>query len=120
MVSDTYTPIPLMIGAVFHTACRTNKHLRLDGDVWHAWMSGAEDGCGNDVRVDLEDVCGDLNDLLDSPITLAEEAEHEGEDAGSSWTFYRLGTAKGIVTLRFLGESNGYYSTAADVSVRRD
>jgi len=119
MVTDTYTPIPQMVGAIFFTACRTKKHLRLDGDVWHALLSGAEEGSGNDVSIDLEDVSGDLNDLLDSPITLAEEAAREGEDEASSWTFYRIGTAKGIVTLRFWGESNGYYSTAADVSVWR-
>lgn len=69
--------------------------------------------------VDLEDIEGDLKDLLNNPITQAEEVtstEHPEDkkdipsDESYTWTFYKLATAKGYVTLRWFGTSNGYYS----------
>lgn len=72
-------------------------------------------------HVSVEDVWGRLEDLVGSPLLLAEEAEEpEGEDhrpsyADSySWVFYKLATVKGYVTIRWLGESNGYYSESVD------
>mgnify|MGYP005865371085 CR=1 FL=1 len=101
----------------------------------------------------VEDVCGDLNDLVASPLVLAEEvssqerkerltrlsdpttfrvedldAEQRAAEQGDNilskllpiitaesytWTFYRFATAKGHVTVRWLGTSNGYYSKRA-------
>lgn len=69
----------------------------------------------------IEDVAGDLNDLVGSPIVRAEEngseepdlpASNENEDS-FTWTFYRIGTVKGTVVIRWYGSSNGYYSETA-------
>jgi len=68
--------------------------------------------------VSINDVIGDLTDLVGSPILLAEEVSSEaennekGEDEYGSftWTFYRFATIKGTVTVRWYGSSNGYYS----------
>ena len=37
-------------------------------------------------------------------------------DDSYTWTFYEIRTTKGDVTLRFLGQSNGYYSESVDVA----
>ena len=63
--------------------------------------------------VDLEDVFGDPESLIGSPVTMAEESVDSGENGlcdSYTWTFYKLATLKGYVTLRWHGRSNGYYS----------
>lgn len=65
--------------------------------------------------VALEDVSGDLQDLVGSEILVAEQVEGEGPAdfqayESHTWTFYKFATRKGYVDLRWLGQSNGYYS----------
>ena len=71
--------------------------------------------------VQIEKVIGDLSDLVGSPLVLAEEVDNKDapvlEKESYTWTFYRFGTAKGYVTVRFLGESNGYYGEGVSFHV---
>jgi hypothetical protein len=63
--------------------------------------------------VTIDDIIGDMNDLLNSEILLAEEVENGPNDieyGTETWTFYKLSTIKGDVTIRFYGTSNGCYS----------
>lgn len=78
-------------------------------------------------RVTVEDICGDLADLLGYPVVLAEESSSNKNPPGVNveyqdsftWTFYSIGTAKGCVTIRWYGSSNGYYSESVNCEWRQ-
>ena len=100
-----------------------------------------DDDCCEYVR--LCDIAGNLSDIIGAPILKAEESSCSGYDVQKNahlvrvdeggkplcagpvppdegdydtftWTFYHIVTRKGYVTLRWLGESNGYYSERVD------
>lgn len=72
--------------------------------------------------VEIEDICGDLINLIGAPIIKAEESTVEvelEEYDHQTATFYLFATLKGYVTIRWLGQSNGYYSEAVDFAMVR-
>lgn len=83
----------------------------------------------------IEDINGDLQDLVGSPILLSDcvsnpefeqayedkynktnEYGYRTDDEGSwypdshTWSFYKFATIKGYVDVKWFGTSNGYYS----------
>jgi len=88
--------------------------------------------------VTIESIVGDLQDLVGTPILVAEErasGQRDGEKLGTvpdfiyieawkakrdyvpeseTWTFYTFRTIKGTVDVRWYGTSNGYYSEGVD------
>lgn len=103
---------------VYATGEKGDDEIKLtlaDGRVFSLYHD--QDCCES---VEVDEVIGEWGDLYGLPLTLAEEVTHEGENPPGvpvkeyqdsyTWTFYRLGTARGLVTIRWYGESNGYYS----------
>lgn len=82
--------------------------------------------CCEDVY--LEEIIGDIDDLIGHTVVMAEETCSNDEVVGVScyqgesftWTYYRMATERGLVVLRFFGSSNGYYSESVTVSVRQE
>lgn len=70
----------------------------------------------------IDDIEGDVRDLVGQPLVVAEDVSSDDFPAppgdyveSYTWTFYRLATAKGFAVIRWLGESNGYYSESVDL-----
>lgn len=105
-------------GQTLRSITNTGDEVRMVLEDGRSFRLYHEQDCCESVRV--EDVIGDLSDLVGSPLTMAEEISNapdpdnrfEKDSWGDThtWTFYKLATVNGYVTIRWLGESNGYYS----------
>jgi len=84
------------------------------------FMFAHQQDCCETVRIN--DIVGDLQDLVGEPLLVAEEVQGATEPdeehyESYTYTFYKFATRKGYVDVRWLGESNGYYSEGVDLFV---
>lgn len=109
-----------MVGKKFTSVTATDDELIFTGPCGTFTFYHSQDCC---ETVEISDIVGDLQDLVNEEILMAEEvsgetpADHkfEYEPESYTWTFYKFATKKGYVDVRWLGESNGYYSESVDL-----
>lgn len=119
-MSDEMNNLSAMIGVTMRSVVN-DKNERLtftaeDGREWILYHS--QDCCES---VEINDIAGNLDDLVGAPLTVSREDTNTPDPVGAfdqrgytpesfTWTFYAFATRKGHVVVRWLGESNGYYS----------
>jgi len=134
--------VGMVFSSVYHDDVDVYFHIQGSAD--RLLMTHDQDCCES---VTLEEVIGDLEDLVGTPILEARESASENrfdaeyeilgpeeqvmfklsmdlrqtdDDMNSesqTWTFYNFRTIKGSVTLRWYGTSNGYYSEAVTLKL---
>lgn len=114
-----------MIGVVFASVSRDGGALIFRTEAGKEFKFHHHQDCCESVVID--DIVGDLSDLVGVPLTMAEEVDSDpdvdplSDEYGShTWTFYKFASAKGFVTVKFLGTSNGYYSERVNLCVDGD
>ena len=143
MSYEDRVPFDLFKGKIFKEIKEHHDKIDFIVDENEAYRMFHDQDCCESVFV--EDICGDLENLIDSPILVAEEASNnvnvntidpddqllhdkkamwealaspvddDLSDDSNTWTFYKLATIKGSVTIRWHGTSNGYYAEGVDV-----
>ena len=111
--------IATMFGKVFTSVTKTDYALCFENATEKYRFEHRQECC---EEVQIEDVVGDLQDLVGNPITFAEKSSNV-EDPGPKdkyddyvWTYYKFATVKGWVDVRWYGSSNGYYSMGVDLT----
>jgi hypothetical protein len=108
-----------MVGKVFTSVTQDGETMVFENATERFSFFHYQDCCES---VSIEDIVGDLSDLEGEPLLMAEEVSGEAPVGFDDeyhdvvqWTFYKFATRKGYVDVRWLGESNGYYSTSVDL-----
>ena len=123
-IVDTQKGMAQMLGKTFVqvTGAVGNFDLLFETANGERFMFSHQQDCCE--RVDINDIVGDLQDLVGEPLLLAEEVQgetpvdfNERDYESVTWTFYKFATRKGWVDVRWLGESNGYYGEGVDLFV---
>jgi len=115
--------VNILIGKTIKKIEKSSDHFKLITTENRTYLMYHERDCCESVT--LDDVIGDIDDLIDSPILIADESTSKENPIDAkpetieyqdsfTWTFYKFSTIKGSVTIRWCGDSNGYYSESVD------
>lgn len=108
------------IDVVFEHGEKIDDRITFKTEMGEEFSLYHDQDCCESVYV--ESIVGDLTDLVGTPILLAEEVTSQDQfgdrvcSESFTWTFYKLATINGYVDIRWLGESNGYYSESVTFS----
>ena len=110
----TTVPVTDLINKMFTSVKQDGDVIIFSNENEEYRLEHFQDCC---ETVYIDDLCGDLKDLENVPIFMAEESSEEipPDDPNYSsyemcgYTFYRFWTSKGPVVIRWQGSSNGYY-----------
>lgn len=105
-----------LVGKTIASVVEERERLILRMEMGGTYVFYHQQDCCEDVWI--EEIVGDLQDLVGAPILSAyEESKRTGSGVCDSetWTFYRFTTIKGTVVVRWCGQSNGYYSESVDL-----
>ena len=115
-----------MIGKVFTSVKNVDNTELVFENSTERFVFFHRQDCCEEVRI--EDIVGDLSDLEGVELLKAEETHNlfdmiksidkELNEEGT-WTDYKFATRKGYVDVRWLGESNGYYSESVDLGYEK-
>ena len=103
-----------LIGLTMVSVTDNVNEMRFVTDNGRVFIFYHDQDCSETVEID--DITGDLSDLVGEPILMAEEVTNRdlppkyGYMDRHLWTFYKFATRKGYVDVRWFGYSNGYYS----------
>lgn len=83
-----------------------------------SFMLEHQQECCENVRLVDFELQGTLKGEVLKATCVSNDQDHEQEFDSATWTFYNITTATGSLNMRWLGESNGYYSEAVNIEKR--
>jgi len=99
-----------LIGNILTDVSVNDNEIKFKFDNGDEYLMYHKQDCCEEVI--LDDVVGDMDDLVGEQLIKAEEIHRENPfaDEHGSWTFYKFATKNGYVDIVWKGTSNGYYS----------
>lgn len=102
-----------LLGETLINIERRDNEIIFDLENGKRYLMYHAQNCCEDVYI--EDIAGNLNDLVGNTLLVAETATKEGESGESLFTFYKFRTIKGDVTVRWYGTTDSVYALSVDL-----
>lgn len=105
-----YVEFETLVGQVITKVSDNSDSITFETESGKTYRMFHDQDCCESVGV--EDIDGDLQDLVGQEVLVAETRtkDDEEDDERAMWTFYTIRTVKTSLTIRWYGSSNGYYA----------